>query len=135
MRPTDDPDVVFKYFREYMSRGFNKIFNEQRNIAASKIYGSQAYRTDGTPRSRSGRLQQALQSPALQLSGSGSSLSATIAYLTYIRFLDMKRLGNCRIYNRPIWGILYRQTLRDIRYEFSDWLAKFVSSRLADGFT
>ncbi len=69
------------------------------------------------------------------VAGSGSSLYATIVYPTYIRFLDMKRLGNYRIYNRPIWGILYRQTLRDIRYEFSDWLAKFVSSRLADGFT
>lgn len=134
MNPTDDPDVVFKYFREYMGRGFRKIFDEQRRIAAGKIYGTQAYRTDGTPRSRSGRLQQALASPSVSISGAGSSLSASANYPAYIRFLDMKRLGNYRIYNRPIWGILYKETFRDIRYEFSDWLRNFVKNSISQSY-
>lgn len=130
----DDPDLISKYFSEYINRGFRRIFEEQRRIAASKIYGKQAYRTDGTPRSRSGRLQQALSSPSFSISGSGSSISAKANYPTYIRFLDMKRLGNYRIYNRPIWGILYKETFRDLRYEFSDWLEKFVRKSLSDSF-
>ena len=102
----DDPDQIAKYFTEYVNRGFRRIFEEQRRIAAAKIYGKQAYRTDGTPRSRSGRLQQALASPTFSITGSGSGISANAQYPTYLRFLDMKRLGNSRIYNRPVWGIL-----------------------------
>ncbi|MCM1450673.1 MAG: hypothetical protein NC102_00220 [Clostridium sp.] len=134
MEASEDPDVVFKYFRDYVNRGFSKIFNEQRRIAAAKIYGKQAHRTDGTPRSRSGRLQRALESPSFSLSGSGSSLSASARYPAYIRFLDMKRLGNYRIYNRPIWGILYKETFRDLRYEFYDWLEKFVKKSISGSY-
>ena len=40
----DDPDQIAKYFTEYVNRGFRRIFEEQRRIAADKIYGKQAYR-------------------------------------------------------------------------------------------
>ncbi len=132
--PTQDPDIVSKYFTEYIRRGFRNIFEEQRRIAATKIYGKQAYRTDGSKRSRSGRLQKALESPTLILNGSGSSLSAAVKYPTYLRFLDMKRLGNYRIYNRPIWGILYKQTFRDIRFEFRSWLENLVHNSISNSF-
>lgn len=132
--PTKDPDLVSRYFKEYVSRGFRKIFNEQRSIAARKIYEKQAYRTDGTLRSRSGMLQKALESPAFTLEARGTSLSASATYPTYLRFLDMKRLGNYRIYNRPVWGILYKETLRDIRYEFRDWLRKVVRDTISNSY-
>lgn len=132
--PTRDPDLVSKYFAEHIRRGFRNIFEEQRRIAATKIYGKQAYRTDGTPRSRSGRLQQALENPVLLLDGSGSTLSAKAVYPLYIRFLDMKRLGNYRIYNRPVWGILYKQTIADIRYEFRSWVTNLLKKTISDSY-
>lgn len=130
----DDIDKVTRYFTEYVNRGFRRIFDEQRRIAATKIYGKQAYRTDGTPRSRSGRLQQALASPSFSISGSGAGISAKAQYPTYLRFLDMKRLGNYRIYNRPIWGILYKETFNDIRFEFSDWLRKNFADSIRESY-
>jgi len=130
----DDPDKIAKYFTEYVNRGFRRIFEEQRRIAAAKIYGKQAYRTDGTPRSRSGRLQQALASPAFSITGSGSGISAKAQYPTYLRFLDMKRLGNYRIYNRPVWGILYKETFNDIRFEFSAWLRKNLADSIRESY-
>lgn len=130
----DNTDKISRYFTEYVNRGFRKIFNEQRHIAAAKIYGKQAYRTDGTRRSRSGTLQKALDSPSFSITGSGSGISARAEYPTYLRFLDMKRLGNYRIYNRPIWGILYKETFRDIRYEFSDWLSKNFADSIRDSY-
>lgn len=130
----DDPDKIAKYFTEYVNRGFRRIFEEQRRIAAAKIYGKQAYRTDGTPRSRSGRLQQALASPTFSITGSGSGISAKAQYPTYLRFLDMKRLGNYRIYNRPVWGILYKETFNDIRFEFSAWLRKNLADSIRDSY-
>lgn len=130
----DDPDKVAKYFTEYVNRGFRRIFEGQRRIAAAKIYGKQAYRTDGTPRSRSGRLQQALASPTFSITGSGSGISAKAQYPTYLRFLDMKRLGNYRIYNRPVWGILYKETFNDIRFEFSAWLRKNLADSIRESY-
>lgn len=130
----DDPDQIAKYFTEYVNRGFRRIFEEQRSIAAAKIYGKQAYRTDGTPRSRSGRLQQALASPTFSITGSGSGISAKAQYPTYLRFLDMKRLGNYRIYNRPVWGILYKETFNDIRFEFSAWLRKNLADSIRESY-
>ena len=130
----DDPDQIAKYFTEYVNRGFRRIFEEQRRIAAAKIYGKQAYRTDGTPRSRSGRLQQALASPTFSITGSGSGISAKAQYPTYLRFLDMKRLGNSRIYNRPVWGILYKETFNDIRFEFSAWLRKNLADSIRESY-
>ncbi|NBH91677.1 hypothetical protein [Duncaniella muris] len=130
----DDPDQIAKYFTEYVNRGFRRIFEEQRRIAAAKIYGKQAYRTDGTPRSRSGRLQQALASPTFSITGSGSGISANAQYPTYLRFLDMKRLGNYRIYNRPVWGILYKETFNDIRFEFSAWLRKNLADSIRESY-
>lgn len=130
----DDPDQIAKYFTEYVNRGFRRIFEEQRRIAAAKIYGKQAYRTDGTPRSRSGRLQQALASPTFSITGSGSGISAKAQYPTYLRFLDMKRLGNYRIYNRPVWRILYKETFNDIRFEFSAWLRKNLADSIRESY-
>ncbi len=130
----DDHDQIAKYFAEYVNRGFRRIFKEQRRVAAAKIYGKQAYRTDGTPRSRSGRLQQALASPTFSITGSGSSISAKAQYPTYLRFLDMKRLGNYRIYNRPVWGILYKETFNDIRFEFSAWLRKNLADSILESY-
>ena len=130
----DDPDQIAKYFTEYVNRGFRRIFEEQRRIAAAKICGKQAYRTDGTPRSRSGRLQQALASPTFSITGSGSGISAKAQYPTYLRFLDMKRLGNYRIYNRPVWGILYKETFNDIRFEFSAWLRKNLADSIRESY-
>lgn len=127
---TPDSFLVEKYLSQYVRKGFRRIFEEQRRIAASRIYGHQAFRADGTRRSRSGTLQRALESPKLVLHGSGSSLQAEANYPEYIRFLDMKRLGNYRIYNRPIWGILYKETFRDIKYEFSSWLRNFTHGAL-----
>ena len=46
----------------------------------------------------------------------------------------MKRMGNYRIYNRPIWGILYKDSFVKMKYEFEDWLRSFVGRTLRDSF-
>lgn len=63
-----------------------------------------------------------------------TGLNAKTYYPTYLRFLDMKRLGNYRIYNRPLWGILYRETLVDIKYEFRQWLQKNFTQEIIDAY-
>jgi hypothetical protein len=131
----DSPDTLSRYLRYQLERGFRHILAEQSAIAGERVYGHSAFRSDGSPRGRSGRLAKALSSPTAAFSGSGASLSARIDYPTYIRFLDMKRKGNYKIYNRPVWGILYRETFQNIRYEFRDWVRNNAVSGLQSALT
>lgn len=129
-----DDDLKFQYFTDQLRRGFRKIFETQRGIAQSQIYSQQAYRTDGTRRSRSGQLMAALNSPSYTFAPSGVGVKATVNYPTYLRFLDMKRMGNYRIYNRPIWGILYKETFNNIRYEFREWVQNITNINIQNSF-
>lgn len=130
----DFSELTSKYFAEHLRKGFRNIFDEQRAIAACKIYDHEAKTLTGYRRSRSHILEQALQNPSYVIQPSGSGVAASVNYPSYIRFLDMKRLGNYRIYNRPIWGILYKQTFQDIRYEFSSWLLKNFGEEIRQAF-
>lgn len=106
-----------QYFKEQAEKGIREIFARQREIASERIY-----RTQEGMKSRSGRLMESLTNPKYSVSTPGEGLQAETEVPTYIRFLDMKRYGNHRIYNRQIWGILYKETLQNIKYEFRDWI-------------
>lgn len=123
------------YFKELLQKGIRDIFEAQRLIANKRIYqsGHERVRTkrDGnTMQSRSGALMAALNNPKYLLSNDGDGIHAELAYPLYLRFLDMKRLGNWKIYNRQLWGILYKETFVQIRYGFSEWLAEFTRKTL-----
>lgn len=120
--------IKIQYFRHQLEKSFRDIFNEQSQIAEERIYQ--------TPEltSRSGALRAALQNPVYSISQSGQGVVAEIKYPKYVRFLDMKRNGNKRIYNRPVWGTMYGEALDNIRYEFRDWLRKNCGQALADSF-
>ena len=66
----------------------------------------------------------ALTNPRYRISPDGAGVRTETTLPTYIRFLDMKRHGNYQIYNRQVWGILYKETLQNVKYEYRDWLEK-----------
>lgn len=75
---------------------------------------------------RTERLISALSGNAYQVSGSGAQLQFRSTVPIYIRFLDMKHLGDWRIYNRQIWGILYNNSYQEIRFGFTDEVQEFL---------
>lgn len=113
------------YIQEYLEAGFRKIFQKQLEIANAKIYSDTA-KADR----RTGTLREALERPSYFIKPDGQGFNAEIKWPIYIRFLDMKRIGNYRIYNRQVWGILYKETFKNIRYEFEDWLRKFTQKTI-----
>ena len=121
-------DIRNIYIREKLEKGIREIIEAQRSVAAEKIY-----RGDGD-RGRSGALMEALSSPRYMLTDDGPGVRAEITYPLQIRFLDIKRLGNWKIYNRIVWGTLYRKTFMEIRFEFSDWLREYVRGSLTEAF-
>ncbi len=123
----DNDEIKAKYFKEHIEKGIKDIFEAQRKIALYRIYqvGSKRreVRLSGqTLRSRSGLLKYCLTYPNYSVETSGGGVISRTSLPTYIRFLDMEEFGNFRIYNRQIWGILYTETMQNIKYEYRDWL-------------
>lgn len=117
-------------FRQYLEKGIKDIFAAQRQIAAKKL-------ADPTPRqarSRSGELMRSLQNPQYMLQPEGGGVRSEIYWPTYIRFLDMKRQGNWKIYNRQVWGILYKETFVKMRFEISKKLQEYTAEILSRSF-
>lgn len=121
--------IKAQYFRHHLQTALRDILEAQKLIATERIYQHGAARTreqgsGSTVKGRSGALLQALTNPRYMIGDSGDGIRTETIVPTYIRFLDMKRHGNYQIYNRQIWGILYGETLNNIKYEFGDWLRK-----------
>lgn len=127
--------LELKFVHQEILKGIRDIFRAQRNVAQRRIYqeGKERRITQGTGktvRGRSGYLMQSLENPNFKAWKGELGNYAHFDYPIYIRFLDMKEHGNYKIYNRQIWGILYGETFRNIRYEFNqevrDWIDKHL---------
>jgi len=130
--------VQDEFVRQVLERDVRNIFRAQQLAVSQRIYLSgkdlkASKRKKGLQR-RTGRLQDSLSSPEYYLQSQGEQFNMAAVYPIYIRFLDMKRLGNWKLYNRQIWGILYNNALRDIRYGYGKELADFVGDALRDAF-
>lgn len=127
--------LELQFVHQEILKGIRDIFSAQRNVAQRRIYQEGKERrtkhgTGNTVRGRSGYLMKSLENPAFNVWKGELGNHAHFDYPIYIRFLDMKKHGNFKIYNRQIWGILYGETFRNIRYEFNqevrDWVDKHL---------
>lgn len=131
----ESESLKMQFFRQQLERGIRDIVDAQRLIATERIYQSGHDRIreqrDGAPlRGRSGQLMEALKNPVYRLSASGSGITSVSTVPLSMRFLDMKHLGNWQIYNRQIWGILYSETLLNIKTEWRDWIRQRIAESL-----
>lgn len=92
-----------EFFERTVRKGFNKIFGLQRERL---MYVGE----------RSGRLRRFLYAPQMTV----SPANVTVHYPIYIRFLDMRDKGNHRIYNRPIWGVVYKEIIPELQYGYTE---------------
>lgn len=120
----DSQAMQQRYMLEQLTKGIRRMMQLQAGRADECIYSI----PEDPWRQRSGLLGGFLHSQRFDVSYSGAGVAAVIDYPVYIRFLDMRRNGNMKIYNRIIWGALYRETLKNIKYEYRDWLRKVVSA-------
>jgi hypothetical protein len=61
-----------------------------------------------------------VQANALTVSESGQGFIFSQKIIKQFRFLDMRRFGNMKIYNRLVWGIVYSKTASELMYGFSE---------------
>jgi hypothetical protein len=83
---------------------------------------------------RSGHLLESLRNPNYSVTGIDGQFQVQAYIPLYLRFFDMKHLGNWMIYNRQVWGILYNNSMVDIKYEYGDQVRDIIGSALRDAF-
>lgn len=125
---TDRLDLIF--IHEQLSKTLRKLFAEQQRLVSTRVY---ARGTKADKARRTGRLLEEVQGLRSKVNWSNEGNSARFDYPVYIRFLDMKRNGNRKIYNRPVWGHIYG-AVNAMRYEFRDWMADYLSNTLRESF-
>lgn len=125
------------FIQKAVTKDLRRIRQAQIEIARDSNYhhGQKGWqmssRKDKMNDSISKRLVKALSRNAYQVSGSDTQLTFTSQVPIYIRFLDMKHLGNWRIYNAQVWGILYNNALQEIRYGFTEDVYKSLTASLS----
>lgn len=117
-------NVKNEFFKETLSEGISKIYETQRKIASEKIYGRILRKSKGT------LLREALSGENAGIKLTSKGVSATLSYPIYLRFIDMRHLGNLKIYNKILWGVLYKETFNKMRYNFREWLDKNIKEDL-----
>ena len=111
--------------RKHITEGIREIYAAQVDIVDLHLYREGRERNVKLRnnyreiQNRSGAMRQALYNPKFTV-GDAQAI-ATIPL--QLRFFDMKHLGNWRVYNRQVWGILYGHTLREIKYEWRQQIA------------
>lgn len=109
-----------EYFLSQLEKGVKDVFARQAQAAQSNIYSHGSDIETG----RSGALNAALESPKYTITTVGQGLQVIATLPEYGRFVDMKAHGNRAVYNRHLFGQLYRETMQDIKYEFREWVEK-----------
>jgi len=104
-----------------LARDVRNIFKAEQLIAQRNIYvsGESLTAKKGKTASinrRTGRLMASLESPDYTIAGNGRDFTVTSNIVLYMRFLDMKKHGNKQIYNKQVWGILYKNAFPQIKY-------------------
>ncbi len=120
---------------EILNRDLVNIYRAQQLIAEENTRlqgaGMKAVRRSGKKiGERSGRLRESLRNPKYTVAGVDGKFQAQAYIPLHMRFLDMKSLGNWMIYNRQVWGILYRNTMIDIKYRYGDQIRDRVGDAL-----
>lgn len=121
-----------KFVATTMAEGMDSIFARQQQVA--QMLGT-----------RSGRLRQWARDRHYTTKITETSRSISVPLMPYVRFLDMQyrnrrdRIAKYKrqqlaLYNRTIWGVLYRQVFPQLRYGFTDEIRQQLREELEETF-
>lgn len=128
-----------QFVTEVLARDVQNIYKAQLNIATKNEYveGRELKtrkRRGKTIADSNAAVVESLQNPNYTITATGDSFRIEANVLKKLRFFDMKHLGNWRIYNRQVWGILYNNSLIDIKYRYGQKLRDTLGEALNEAF-
>lgn len=117
------------YIRKIVSRDANRIYTTQVEVIRTNFHGQHA---ENLANFLSIKPFSSMKAPGKE--------TYYFRVLTYLRFLDIWSSGrgqshmtlrqNLAIYNRVIWGVLYHETLPDLRYGFTKDIQDSIRAEL-----
>lgn len=122
--------------RDILNRDMTNIFRAQLLIASQNTYFEGRKLTRKVQKGRATILNKYpdlyahLASRPYSISQTQSGCYVTMDVMKRLRFLDMKKLGNLRIYNRQVWGIIYNNSFSDIRRGVSNEVYDQLTDKL-----
>ena len=127
------------FVTEILKRDMENIRKAQLNIATKNEYveGKELKtrkRRGKTIADSNAGIVESLRNANYTIIATGSSFRIEADVLKKLRFYDMKHLGNWRIYNRQVWGILYNNALIDIKYRYGQKIRDVLGEALNDAF-
>jgi len=135
-----DGIVKQEFIIEKVQAGFTKINQAQRDIYQKKLFHSgtkdtQYSRLGNNIQRRTGQMEEILDHPQIRIVTAGLDFMFTATIVKQMRFLDMKRNGNWRIYNAQVWGIFYRETFPAIKYDYGEHVTSRVEKGIREALT
>ncbi len=118
MENLDDHPLKGNYFEAMMRDGIAQMMLRQRGALADAL----AMGKGAGNKSRSKQLEDAFRRGPSKIRRVGNGVTADVTYPLSMRFADMKKMADMKIYDRPVWGYLYGELFPDIRHGFRDWL-------------
>ena len=128
--------INYQQLRPIIESGIAQVYQAQLDILDKHLYregskGKLKIRHNGREvHDRTGNLRRMLKSPQTTLHVTDDSLSVTNGIPIQLRFFDMKHLGNWRIYNRQVWGILYGKIMGQVKMELYRQVEDLVRQQL-----
>lgn len=106
-----DELIKTEFIQTVISRDIHRIYDIQEDVIRTNF-------PNGT-----GRLANFISQHPISFSGEGLKQTYHMRVFSYLRFLDIRYRKQemffrrkLALYNRVIWGVLYNETLQDIRY-------------------
>lgn len=127
-----------EFIRMVLERDARNIYRAQQLIVSEGIWREgrdlKAKNRGIKIGKRTGTLERSLSNPNFFIQSEGENFNMILNYPLHIRFLDMRHLGNWKIYRHPIWGIIYNHTIPDIKYKYGQAVADTVGDSLREAF-
>jgi hypothetical protein len=79
-------------------------------------------------------IEQSIRSNVFSFNGSNGNFIISQRIPKQLRFLDMKKFGNLRIYNKKVWGYIYGEIAGELMYGLSEEIRKGIRKELEQAF-
>lgn len=123
---TTDEMIKTEFIHSIVTRDINRIYDTQEDVVRKNFPADK------------NRLADFLSMHKFYVSGEGLKPVYHMRILSYLRFLDIRYSGRAMkqyrasiaLYNRVVWGVLYRETLPDLRHGFTSKIRELMRDDL-----
>ena len=117
-----DEIIKDSFVTSTLKEGTDKIFTLQSEVAKSLL------------NEKTGRLFSNLEARDFHIAGNGQHYQVVVNILKYLRFNEIRNdiglRGKLHLYNRIVWGVLYGETLPELKYGLTDEIYQQIERQL-----